>query len=75
MKKWIVAILAAGIAFAPLVVEAKSSKSGTTSVRGYTKKDGTRVAPHKRTTPDKSKSNNWSSKGNSNPYTGKPGSK
>lgn len=44
-------------------------------VRGYTKKDGTYVAPHYRSDPDSKKSNNWSTKGNSNPYTGKKGTK
>lgn len=71
MKKIFALIAALGIAFAPFVVEAQSSNS----VRGYTKKDGTYVAPHQRTNPDKSKSNNWSTKGNTNPYTGKPGTK
>jgi hypothetical protein len=45
----------------------------SSDVKGYTKKDGTYVAPYKRSTPDKSKDNNWSSKGNTNPYTGKKG--
>jgi len=44
-------------------------------VRGYTKKSGTYVAPHWRTNPDKSKFNNYSTKGNYNPYTGKKGTK
>lgn len=48
---------------------------GTHSVRGYTTKDGTYVAPHRATNPDGSKSNNWSQKGNVNPDTGKPGTK
>jgi hypothetical protein len=52
-----------------------TSKGSTTSVRGYTKKDGTYVAPHHRTSPDSSKNNNWSTKSNQNPYTGKPGTK
>jgi hypothetical protein len=51
------------------------AKSGSTSVQGYTKKDGTYVAPHVRTTPNNSKYDNWSTKGNANPYTGKPGTK
>jgi hypothetical protein len=50
-----------------------SARGGTTTVRGHTRKDGAYVAPHHRTAPDSSKSNNWSSKGNSNPYTGKAG--
>ena len=50
-------------------------KGGTVNVRPYTKKDGTYVAPHHRTGPDSSKGNNWSTKGNTNPYMGKPGTK
>ena len=49
------------------------SKTNSTSVKGYTKKDGTYVAPSKRSTPDGTKSNNWSTKPNTNPYTGKQG--
>jgi len=56
--------------------KARSSREpGVESVRGYTKKNGTRVAPHKRTTSDGTDGNNWSTKGNINPYTGKPGTK
>lgn len=68
IKKWsalILACLIAGSAFG------KSSHS----VRGHVTQKGTYVAPHRATNPDKSKSNNWSSKGNSNPYTGKEGKK
>lgn len=49
--------------------------SKTTNVRGYTKKDGTYVAPHKRTSPNGTQRDNWTSKPNQNPYTGKDGSK
>jgi len=42
-------------------------------VKGYTKKNGTYVQPHYKTSPDKSKFNNFSTKGNYNPYTGKKG--
>jgi len=45
------------------------------NVRGYTKKDGTYVAPHKATNPNKTQRDNWSSKPNANPYTGKQGTK
>jgi hypothetical protein len=50
-----------------------SAFAGTVHVKGYTKKDGTYVAPHDRTAPDSSKANNWSTKGNVNPETGKKG--
>jgi hypothetical protein len=42
---------------------------------GYTKKNGTYVAPHHASNPDGTKHNNYSSRGNSNPYTGKKGNK
>ena len=44
-------------------------------VRGFTRKDGTYVQPHYRSSPDSSFYNNWSTKGNVNPYTGKSGTK
>jgi hypothetical protein len=44
-------------------------------VRGYTKSNGTYVAPHYRSSPDGNFSNNWSTKGNFNPYTGKEGTR
>lgn len=42
-------------------------------VKGYTKKSGTYVAPHLKQSPNKSKFDNFSTKGNINPYTGKKG--
>ena len=45
-----------------------------TYVRGYTRKDGTYVAPHYRSTQDNNLYNNYSSEGQTNPYTGKKGS-
>jgi len=44
-------------------------------VKGYVKKDGTYVAPHMRSSPNSTKADNWSTKGNYNPYTGKEGTK
>ena len=51
------------------------SSGSTVSVRGYTTKSGKHVSSHKRTAPNKSKSDNWSTTGNVNPYTGKAGTK
>ena len=45
------------------------------SVKGYTRADGTYVAPHVRSSPNGTASDNWSTKGNVNPYTGKAGTK
>ena len=42
-------------------------------VRGYTRKDGTYVAPHRQTEPNQHRYDNYSSQGNSNPYTSKKG--
>lgn len=42
-------------------------------VHGYTRSDGTYVEPHHRSDPDRTDLNNWSTIGNTNPYTGKPG--
>jgi hypothetical protein len=44
-------------------------------VRGYVKKDGTYVQPHYRSAPNSAKSDNWSTQGNYNPYTGEKGTK
>lgn len=41
--------------------------------RGYIKKNGTYVQPHHKTHPDQYRYNNYSAKGNINPYTGKSG--
>jgi hypothetical protein len=43
-------------------------------VRGhYNHRTGTYVAPHYRSAPDHSRINNWSTRGNYNPFTGKRG--
>ena len=64
MRKLIAAMMIASIAV-PATAQVQ--------VRGYTKKDGTYVAPHVRSTPNSSTSDNWSTQGNVNPYTGKTG--
>lgn len=52
------------------IVQARSTR-----VRGYTTKRGTYVAPHYRSSSNPKKSDNYSTKGNANPYTGKKGTK
>lgn len=44
-----------------------------TYVRGYTRRDGTYVQGHYRSRPDSSVYNNYSTRGNVNPYTGQRG--
>ena len=54
-----------------------SALSGFTQVHvnGYNKSNGTYVAPHYRSSPNNTKSDNWSTYGNINPYTGELGTK
>lgn len=49
------------------------TNSSSHSVRGHVRKDGTYVQPHQATNRNDSKFDNYSTKGNVNPYTGKPG--
>jgi hypothetical protein len=44
-------------------------------VRGYYRSNGTYVQPHYRSNPDGNRYNNWSTRGNVNPYTGKRGTR
>ncbi|ATU04873.1 hypothetical protein BKN14_00245 [Candidatus Gracilibacteria bacterium HOT-871] len=46
-----------------------------THVKGYYRKNGTFVQPHYRSDRNGTKADNWSTKGNINPYTGKVGTK
>lgn len=49
--------------------------AGSNQVDGYTRKDGTYVAPHQRTNPDNNRANNYGSQGNYNPNTGREGTR
>jgi hypothetical protein len=51
------------------------SSGGHTSVKPYTKRDGTYVQPHHRTAPNSTQRDNFSSRPNVNPYTGHPGTR
>ena len=53
----------------------RSGSTSTVRVRGYTKRDGTHIESHRRTKVDDTDLNNWSTKGNVNPDTGKMGTK
>jgi hypothetical protein len=61
-KIWI-----AALAFASCGVFAQ------TWVDGHTRRDGTYVPGHYRSAPNDSKTDNYGSKGNTNPYTGERG--
>ena len=47
--------------------------AGDVYVRGHYRSNGTYVQPHYRSAPDGKVFNNWSTKPNINPYTGKMG--
>lgn len=49
--------------------------AGSHARKGYVKKDGAYVAPSRATNPNDSKRDNYSSRPNTNPYTGKEGTK
>lgn len=57
------------------IAEAKGVRGGSHSVRGYVKKNGTYVQPHRSTNSNSTKIDNWSTRGNVNPYTGQAGTK
>jgi len=61
--------------FSALVLAKGSGAGGSHHVSGHVTKNGTYVAPHQATNPNDTKADNWSSKGNVNPYTGKEGTK
>lgn len=44
-----------------------------THVKGYYKQNGTYVEPHYRSSPNNTKADNFSTKGDVNPYTGQEG--
>lgn len=52
-----------------------SSYGGDHSVSGHVTRRGTYVAPYKATDPNRTKNDNYSTRPNVNPYTGKAGSK
>jgi len=63
--------LLAAAALVPVI----ASAGGPVHVRGYFRSNGTYVAPHYRSAPDGNFHNNWSTKGNYNPYTGEAGTR
>jgi hypothetical protein len=63
------------LAVMTMMISIPADAAGSHSKKGYVKKDGTYVAPSHATNPNRSKADNYSSKGNTNPYTGKEGAK
>lgn len=79
MKKMI--FVAAAMCLAASGAMAKGGHSGSGSsgsshvVSGHVRSNGTYVAPSHATNPNSTKADNYSTRGNVNPYTGKPGTK
>lgn len=86
MKRFISASIAAAIVGAAVIfplAQAKGSRGSSYknysstpkehNVSGYTRKDGTYVAPHDRSNRDGVRNNNWTTEGNKNPHSGKDG--
>lgn len=82
MKKLLIALIVLGTIS---IAEARNNGggerrySGTGSnsqshhVNGYTRRDGTQVAPHHSTNPNHTKRDNYNTNGNYNPHNGKTG--
>lgn len=67
MKKFFICLLASMIC--------SSVAMADVYVRGYARSDGTYVAPHYRSSPNSTRNDNWTTRGNVNPYTGEPGTR
>lgn len=63
------------VVIAMTLLMASSAAFADVYVQGYYRKDGTYVAPHHRSSPNSTTYDNWSTKGNVNPYTGERGTK
>ena len=56
-----------------LIVALTAPTFAQVHVDGYYRSNGTYVQPHTRSSPNSSYNDNWSVKGNTNPYTGQSG--
>ena len=72
MKKILLFLLLSIFAF-PLELDAQRKKSSDVYVKAYYRADGTYVKGHYRSAPNSKNRDNFSTRGNVNPYTGKPG--
>jgi hypothetical protein len=56
-----------------LAIIAGSASAADVYTQGYQRSNGTYVQPHYQTAPDNTNLNNYSTQGNTNPYTGHQG--
>ena len=77
IKEIVVAVCVCGLDTGVFAKGNKSSKSSNKPTADHTinanTNDGKRHAPAHATNPNNTKADNYSTKGNVNPYTGKPG--
>jgi len=73
--------LSVSIAICFFIGSASAQTYGTGSnpyshqTQGYTNRNGTYVQPHQQTNPNSTQRDNYGTKGNYNPYTGKTGTR
>ena len=70
-----VCVLFVAPAFAQSGGYGTGSNSSSHGTRGYTKDNGTYVQPYQSTNPNSTQTDNFSTKGNTNPYTGQSGTR
>jgi opacity protein-like surface antigen len=62
-------------ALAAAIITSTAASAQSVYHQGYTAQSGTYVAPHYQSAPNGIRSDNWSSQGNINPYTGQIGTR
>lgn len=78
MRRALLATVAVLMASTPVLARGGGgghSSGGSHSVSGYTRSNGTYVAPSHATNPNSTRNDNYSTRGNTNPYTGQAGTK
>lgn len=65
-------LLLSVVLLVPTIATGATAQSSV-NVRGHTTREGVYVPPHVRTAPNETRTDNWSSRPNVNPYTGKAG--
>ena len=74
LMKTVLNFLASAFIVAPSALILSSPLLADTYVNGYYRSNGTYVDSHYRSSPNSTVTDNWSYKGNTNPYTGETGS-
>jgi len=72
MRRLVFSIIVVALILIPALTQAQYYGRDV-QVNPYLRQDGTYVQPHHRTVPDGNPFNNYSTRGNRNPYTGQMG--